>query len=95
MEIQQEHSVTKGEFFIQNEQKRKIALMTYSMADDTTMIIEHTVVSEELEGHGIGRKLVAAGVEFARKKGYKIIPQCPYANSVFKKTQEYNDVLAK
>lgn len=95
MEIKHEHLIHNGKFFIEDEQKRKLAVMTYTMKDEHTMVIEHTIVSEELEGHGIGRKLVEAGVQFARDKGYKIIPECPYAASVFRKTPEYADVLAK
>ncbi len=95
MEIKHEHFSSKGDFFVQDAQDRKIAVMTYIMTDEHTMLIEHTVVGEELSGQGIGRKLVDAGVQYARGKGYKIIPQCPYANSVFKKTPEYADVWAK
>lgn len=94
MEIQHRHHLMNGEFFIEDEQRHKLALMTYSMQDDETMVIEHTEVSEKLEGQGIGRKLVDAGVQFARENGLKIIPQCPYAASVFRKTPEYRDVLA-
>ncbi|MDB5226329.1 MAG: family N-acetyltransferase [Bacteroidota bacterium] len=94
MEIQHEHLITKGEFFIRDDQNRKIAVMTYVMANDTTINILHTIVEEELEGQGIGRKLVDAAVQFARKEGYKIMADCPYAASVFRKTPEYKDVLA-
>ncbi len=59
------------------------------------MLIQHTEVRKQLEGQGVGKKLVDAAVQFARKKGYKIIPQCPYANAVFHKTPEYADVWAK
>lgn len=69
--------------------------MTYIMLDDDTMVIEHTIVDEQFNGQGIGRKLVDAGVQFAREEDYKIIPQCPYANAVFKKTPEYADVWLK
>ena len=95
MEIQHHHRETNGEFFVSDESQHKIAVMTYTMVDDKTILIEHTIVSEVLEGHGIGRKLVDAAVQFARKKGFRIIPQCSYANSVFKKTPEYNDILSK
>lgn len=94
MEIQHEHLKTKGDFFILDDQHKKIALMTYHMIDEKTMVIEHTEVQQVLEGKGIARKLVDAGVQFARESGFKIIPQCPYAASVFRKTPEYSDVLA-
>lgn len=95
MEIQHQHHLTNGEFFVKNEQQEKLAVMTYIMTDDNTMLIEHTIVDEQLSGQGIGRKLVDAGVQFARAKGFKIIPQCLYANSVFNKTPEYADVWFK
>jgi len=95
MEIKHEHLTTKGDFFVLDDKDRKIAVMTYIMTDDKTMLIEHTIVEEQLEGQGIGRKLVDAGVKYARENGLKIIPQCPYANSVFKKTPEYADVWQK
>ena len=31
--------------------------------------------------------------EYAREKGIKIIPLCPFAKSVFDKTPEFRDVL--
>ena len=86
MEIQHQHHLTNGEFFLKDEQQQKLAVMTYVMVNDSTMLIE------SLGGQGIGKKLVDAGVQFARAKGFKIIPQCPYANAVFKKTPEYADV---
>ena len=92
MEIQHQHHLTNGEFFLKDEQQQKLAVMTYVMVNDSTMLIEHTIVDESLGGQGIGKKLVDAGVQFARAKGFKIIPQCPYANAVFKKTPEYDDV---
>jgi predicted GNAT family acetyltransferase len=44
-------------------------------------------------GKGFGKKMVVKAVEFAREKGIKIIPLCPFAKSVFDKTPEFNDVL--
>lgn len=67
--------------------------MRYTWAGDHKFIIEHTEVFEGNEGKGIGKKLVMAGVEYARVKGSKILPLCPYAKSVFEKTPEIKDVL--
>ena len=92
MEIKHEYQTSKGDFYVLDEHNKKIAVMTYIMVNDQTMLIEHTIVDEQLSGQGVGRKLVDAGVAFAREKGIKIIPQCPYANAVFKKTPEYADV---
>ena len=68
--------------------------MTYSVAG-TRVIIDHTDVDDRLRGTGAGRKLVAAAVEWARKENAHLMPLCPFARSVFDKTPEYSDVLAK
>lgn len=92
MEIQQQQTNKNGEFFILDEQQEKLAYMTYIMDDTSTLRIDHTVVSDKLAGQGIGKKLVLAGVAFAREHSYKVIPECPYVLSVFQKTPEYADV---
>lgn len=68
--------------------------MTYVWAGEDKFIIDHTQVEPAFSGQGIGRKLVMAGVEFARENGAKIIPLCPYAKSVFDRTEDIRDVLA-
>ena len=95
MDIQQRQINGQGEFFINDEQQEKIAHMSYIMDNAATMRIDHTVVSEKLAGQGIGKKLVHAGVVFAQKHGYKIVPQCTYALSVMQKTPEYAVVWKK
>lgn len=93
MEIEHRTPTLNGEFFIKDEQGNKLAYMSYIMDNTTTMRIDHTVVSEVLRGQGIARKLVDRGVQHARKNGYKIVAECPYALSVIQKTPEYTDIL--
>jgi predicted GNAT family acetyltransferase len=70
-----------------------LAEMVYTMPAPEKMIIEHTEVSNELRGQNAGYQLVHAAIEYARTHNIKIIPLCPYANSVFKKKPEFHDVL--
>lgn len=92
MEILQSDDGKKGAFYIEQDGER-LAEMTYVWAGDSKFIIDHTEVSDKLAGKGAGKQLVAKAVEFAREKGLKIMPLCPFANKVFKKTPEYHDVL--
>jgi len=92
MQIQHESSETKGAFFIEKDGKR-IAEMTYSKAGESRIIIDHTEVSVEGRGQGLGKKLVKAGVESARQKDLKIMPLCPFAKAIIQKTPEFQDVL--
>ena len=92
MEIKQIEHGSKGAFVIEQDHER-LAEMTYTKAGDQLIIIDHTEVSEKLKGQGIGKQLVAKAVAYAREKGLKILPLCPFANAVFEKTPEYQDVM--
>jgi predicted GNAT family acetyltransferase len=67
--------------------------MSYTMPSADKMIIDHTEVSDELRGQNVGFQLVKTAVEYSRKHNIRIIPLCPFANSVFKKKPEFSDVL--
>lgn len=92
MQIKHKQIGSKGMFYIEVD-GRILAEMVYSMAGNDKMIIEHTEVDDELRGQNIGGQLVHHAVEYARLLQIKILPLCPFANAVFKKKQEYNDVL--
>lgn len=92
MLIQHKKINNKGLFFVERD-GNILAEMTYTMSSPDKMIIEHTEVSDELRGQNVGYQLVHTAVDYARKHNIKIIPLCPFANSVFKKKTEYQDVL--
>jgi predicted GNAT family acetyltransferase len=92
MEIKHEDNGTKGSFFIELENVR-VGEMNYVWVGTEKIIIDHTDVGEALKGKGAGKLMLNSVVDFARKKGIKIVPLCPFAKSVFEKTPELNDVL--
>lgn len=92
MLIQHKKAGSKGMFFVEQD-GNILAEMVYTQPSADKMIIEHTEVSEQLRGQKVGNQLVAAAVDYVRKQGIRIIPLCPFANAVFKKTTEYQDVL--
>ena len=92
MLIQHKKVNSKGLFFVEVD-GNILAEMVYSTPDAGKMIIEHTEVSDELRGQNVGYQLVYTAVEYARTHSLKIIPLCPFANSVFKKKPEFADVL--
>lgn len=94
MNIQLEQSPSKGMFFIEQD-GQKLARMTFSRAGDNLIIIDHTEVSDVLKGKNVGKQLVAAAVDHARKNQLKILPLCPFAKSVFEKVSEFRDVLSQ
>lgn len=92
MEIKQINEGRKG-YYIAIEDEKEAGRMTYTWAGDTKFIIDHTEVNPDFNGKGVGKKLVMAAVTYARENNLKIIPLCPFAKSVFDKTEEIRDVL--
>lgn len=92
MDILHEIDGSKGAFRIRETGKIQ-AEMTYSRAGEKLMIIDHTEISDALQGKGVGRKLLQNAVDFARTNEIKILPLCPYAKSVFDKDPSIRDVL--
>ncbi|WPO77593.1 GNAT family N-acetyltransferase [Flavobacterium sp. KACC 22761] len=92
MEIQQINDTRRG-YFEAVEDGKEAGKMTYTWAGDSKFIIDHTEVSPDFNGKGVGKKLVMAAVEYARENNLKIIPLCPFAKSVFDKVEEIRDVL--
>ncbi|MGB1041035.1 MAG: GNAT family N-acetyltransferase [Flavobacteriales bacterium] len=92
MEITLKEFKTKG-FAIATENGKKAGEMTYSIPGDEFIIIDHTDVSPEFKGKSVGKKILMKVVEMAREKNIKILPLCPFANAMFKKMTDIQDVL--
>ena len=57
-----------------------VGYLIYRVAGDRLVLV-HTEVPPELEGHGVGGALVTAAVEMARERGLTVVARCPFARS--------------
>jgi predicted GNAT family acetyltransferase len=92
MIVEQFNREKKGHFTA-SEEGVEAGRMTYSWAGEDKFIIDHTEVSPDFSGRGVGKILVMEAVKYARENNLKILPLCPFAKSVFDKTPEIQDVL--
>lgn len=92
MKIQLTSNDKGGTFYLISDEGKPVGEMTFVMADHK-MIIDHTAIYPEFEGHGLGKQLVHAGVQFARERDMKILPLCPFAKRVMFQKPGYADVL--
>jgi len=58
---------------------------------DGVMVIDHTRSFEK--GIGVGKSLVVAAIEYAKKHNLKINPVCSYAYSVMVRNDEYKNLM--
>ena len=91
MDIQNYDDGKKGHFKAVEDGK-EAGIMTFTHTADNVFTIEHTVGNPEFKG--VGLKLLDRAVAYAREKGYKIVPQCPFAQKMFDRKPEVHDVLA-
>lgn len=92
MKIEHSNNEHKG-FFKAVEEDTAAGKMTYAWAGSNKIIIDHTEVNPDFKGKGIGNQMLMAAVDYARKNKLKIVPLCPFAKSVFDKTEDIRDVL--
>ena len=91
MEITHKTGEESGSFFAKEDGK-DMGYLSYEWASPTVFAIMHTVVEEAFRGKGVAMALLTSAVSFARDNGYKIRPVCPYAEKVFQRGDEYNDI---
>jgi uncharacterized protein len=53
----------------------------------------HTEVPDSMEGKGVGSKLVKGALEDARRRGFKVVPRCPFVAKYIERHPEYQDIV--
>lgn len=66
------------------EVKGGSAELTYRNQGEGVIVIDHTFVPPAARGRDIAQRLVERVAADARTRGVKIIPQCSYADRLFK-----------
>ena len=91
MEVQITSNEKNGKAFL-GEDQSPLAEMTFTWAGSDKIIINHTEGSDALKGKSAGNKMLMALVEKAKEEGFKIMPLCPFARSVFQKAASIKDI---
>lgn len=81
----------KHRFEYAEQGERAVAI--YSL-DGNVITFIHTLVPEALQGRGIAKQLVLAGLASARERGLRVVPQCPVFNAYMRAHPETHDLLA-
>lgn len=72
---------------------RKIGYLSYEKIRQKTLIYSHVYVPPEFRHKGIAAKLTKTALDYAREKGFSVIPGCSYVEDYVKKHKNYRDIL--
>ncbi len=67
--------------------------VTYRMRRGV-MVLVHTEVRSDFEGHGVGGRLAAVALDQARARGLKVKPLCPFIADYIERHPELSDLVA-
>lgn len=68
-------------------------VLSYSIANPTLIIADHTGVDASLRGQGVAGALVERLIADARAEGVSIVPLCPFVNAQRRKHPEWSDLF--
>lgn len=91
MEHPIEHDAQRGRF--QLTLQGHVCVCDYRLRDGV-MVLTHTEVAPELEGHGIAAALVRAALEHAQASGLNVRPLCSYVQAYMRRYPETQALLA-
>ena len=60
----------------------------------SAIALTHTVVPDRLRGHGLASVLIKAALADIRKRGLKVLPECPFVARYIEQHPEEADLLA-
>lgn len=80
-------------FYVGENEEQPQAEITFISTNDSSIMINHTFVADELREQGLGEQLVNKVAEHARTENKTIIPECLFAKKVLESNNDYQDVL--
>lgn len=83
---------SRYEAYVGDELAELAGLVTYRTRPGVVVLV-HTEVHDEFEGHGVGGRLVAAVLGDVRARGLKIEPVCPFVADYLERHPEQADLV--
>jgi predicted GNAT family acetyltransferase len=59
------------------------------------LVFTHTEIEPDLEGGGVGSRLVRGALDDVRAQGLKLVPLCPFVAAYVRRHPEYANLLAE
>jgi uncharacterized protein len=72
----------------------KLSIIAYVELDDHTLALVHTEVHPDLEGQGVGSRLVVQVFDYVETNGLKIVPLCPFVAAYIKRHPDWQRIVS-
>ena len=72
---------------------RVVGVSEYELEGDRIVFV-HTEVDPSAEGLGIGSRLVAGALDDVRRRGLRLVVECPFIAAWLRRHRDYADLLA-
>lgn len=83
----------KGRYIATVEGREGEAFIAYTHREEGVISADHTIAPDSLKGTGAAFALVEYLVADARSRGFRVLPQCPYVRSQYRKHPEWADAF--
>ena len=74
------------------EEEGGTAFVTYILEGDC-ITFTHTIVPEDMEGRGVGTRLVQGALDEARERGLQVVPACSFVRHFVDTHEQYQDLV--
>ena len=68
------------------------AYITYRERNGLLLELDHTYVPKALRGGGIASALTARALDYARERGCRVVPTCPFVAAYMRRHPEYREL---
>jgi predicted GNAT family acetyltransferase len=69
------------------------AYLSYREVDGRILDLHYTFVPRPLRGGGIASQLTARALDYARDRGCRVVPSCPFVSAFIERHAEYRELL--
>lgn len=72
-----------------------IGFLAYRKIDESTVELQHTIISEGFARRGFARTLVTHVLDRVRERDGRIVPTCSYVQDYIRRFPQYGDLVAE
>ncbi len=91
MTVTVKHDPQQGRFEV--EVGNALALLDYEIRENSILML-HTEVPAEAQGHGIASALAKEALEYARSAGLEVVPLCHFVQVFLRRHPSYLDIVS-